>query len=125
MMDDIVNVLYVLYFGPLIFVLAEYAKYTTAAPAVVVGVTAAHFVAGFLSTKDDLRNGVLNRYLKSKEKWLNIIADLLVTVALVIAAVALAAQDAADGKRLTLVSAILAVGGNIFCIAGRLSAKSI
>ena len=117
--SQIVTALYVIYFGPLIFVLAEYPAFLTAAPAIVVGVTAAHFAAGVFETRGDLNKGARERYFVSSEKWLNIPADSLISAAFVISVVALAAHSAEEKKLFTLVSAILAVGGNIFCVAGR------
>jgi len=112
----ILSVLYVLYFAPLIWVLAEYRDYPVAAPAVVVGVTSAHFVAGLLETWGDLAGGTLERYL-GESMWMNIVSDILITSSFVLSLICVINPDAPENT--LLASAIVAVAGNILCVAGR------
>ena len=113
----VVSALYVLYFAPLIWVLAEHGMYPTAAPATVLGVTAAHFVAGLLETWPDVAGGARRRYL-GRAMWLNIAADVLITSAFTLSTIAIA-ETSLDDTRITLAAAICATVGNLLCVAGR------
>ena len=111
------TILYILYFAPLIWVLAEYQQYPVAAPATVLGITLAHFAAGLLENWPQVAAAARNRYL-GKSMWLNIVADLLITSSATLAAVAVASTD--GDNRVTLAAAITATIGNVACVAGRI-----
>lgn len=109
-----VTVLYILYFAPLVWVLYDYSNYPVGAAAVVVAVTAAHFVAGILEHWNNFTQAARLRYT-GRFMWYNITADILITSAFLLGLVSLVDDD----DRVLLSAAITAIVGNLFCVLGR------
>jgi hypothetical protein len=120
---ELIKTLYLLYFIPIVVAIAISGELPTGSAATTLAVTTLHFFGGAYELSQG-RTSLRGRYTGQDADGFtvstrgqvvsNVVADVVILSAWVVALVCVAGEDA-----LALTAALLALAGNVFCYAGR------